>query len=36
MARHSEEAGQILHLIKDEILKAQRPADEIILDDIDL
>jgi len=36
MVRHSEEAEQRILLIKDEILKAQRHVNEIILDDVDL
>jgi hypothetical protein len=34
--KNSQELEEIIRLIKNEILKAQRPAEEIILDDLDL
>ena len=34
--RNSQELEDILRIIKHEILKAQRPAEEVIFDDIDL
>ena len=36
MTRYESEFNEILHLIKDEILKAKRPPEEVILDDVDL
>jgi hypothetical protein len=36
MPRCETELYEILHLIKDEILKAKRPPEEVILDDVDL
>ena len=36
MTTNSSEVQEILHLIKNEILKAQRPSEQIILDDVDL
>lgn len=35
MAQYSPEKQEILHLIKGEILESQRPAEEVIFDDVD-